>query len=37
MTSTGHYSLMGFTVAPGFNYKDFELAPNDWEVNNNCQ
>ena len=30
MTSTGNYSLIGCTVAPGFNYKDFELAPKDW-------
>ena len=32
MTSIGYYSLIGCTVAPGFNYKYFELAPNDWEL-----
>ena len=31
MTSTGDYSLIGCTVAPGFDYKDFELAPKNWE------
>jgi hypothetical protein len=31
MTSSGLYSLIGCTVAPGFNYKDFELAPKNWE------
>jgi len=31
MTSTGSYSLIGCTVAPGFDYKDFELAPKNWE------
>ena len=31
MTSSGSYSLIGCTVAPGFDYKDFELAPKDWE------
>ena len=30
MTSSGSYSLIGCTVAPGFNYKDFELAPKNW-------
>ena len=30
MTSSGSYSLIGCTVAPGFNYLDFELAPNNW-------
>ena len=30
MTSSGSYSLIGCTVAPGFDYKDFELAPKDW-------
>ena len=30
MTSEGKYSLIGCTVAPGFDYKDFELAPKDW-------
>ena len=31
MTSSGLYSLIGCTVAPGFNYKDFELAPKNWD------
>ena len=31
MTSSGNYSLIGCTVAPGFNYADFELAPKNWE------
>ena len=31
MTSSGSYSLIGCTVAPSFEYKDFELAPKDWE------
>ena len=31
MKSTGEYSLIGCTVAPGFDYKDFELAPADWK------
>ena len=31
MTSSGSYSLIGCTVSPGFEYKDFELAPKDWE------
>ena len=31
MISSGLYSLIGCTVAPGFNYKDFELAPKNWE------
>ena len=31
MTSLGNYSLIGCTVAPGFNYADFELAPKDWK------
>tara|TARA_B110000263_G_C15036139_1_gene386399 strand:+ start:197 stop:607 length:411 start_codon:yes stop_codon:yes gene_type:complete len=31
MTSSGSYSLIGCTVAPGFDYKDFELAPKNWE------
>ena len=29
MKSSGDYSLIGCTVAPGFAYKDFELAPAD--------
>ena len=31
MISMGQYSLIGCTVAPGFNYNDFELAPKNWE------
>jgi predicted cupin superfamily sugar epimerase len=31
MKSSGVYSFIGCTVAPGFNYTDFELAPPDWE------
>ena len=31
MTCSGSYSLIGCTVAPGFDYKDFELAPKNWE------
>ena len=31
MVSCGEYSLIGCTVAPGFNYSDFELAPKNWE------
>ena len=27
MTSSGSYSLIGCTVSPGFDYKDFKLAP----------
>ena len=30
MKSNGKYSLIGCTVAPGFNYSDFELAPENW-------
>jgi len=30
MKSTGEYSLIGCTVAPAFDYKDFELAPKSW-------
>jgi len=30
MISSGEYSLIGCTVAPGFNYSDFELAPKNW-------
>lgn len=28
--SLGRWSLMGCTVAPGFHFDDFELAPPDW-------
>ena len=31
MKSKGNYSLIGCTVAPPFNYDDFELAPKEWE------
>ena len=31
MTTKGDYSLIGCTVAPAFNYDDFELAPPNWE------
>ena len=34
MRSTGEYSLIGCTVAPGFDYADFELAPDDWKPRN---
>ncbi len=30
MMTNGKYSLIGCTVAPGFTYSDFELAPNNW-------
>jgi uncharacterized protein len=29
--STGDWTLVGCTVAPGFEFAKFELAPNDWE------
>ena len=28
--STGDWTLVGCTVAPGFNFAAFELAPTDW-------
>ena len=31
MQSSGNFSLIGCTVAPGFEYSDFELAPKNWE------
>ena len=31
MKSKGEYSLIGCTVAPPFEYDDFELAPKEWE------
>ena len=34
MHSKGEYSLIGCTVAPGFDYRDFELAPKDWKPKN---
>ena len=30
MRSSGTYSLIGCTVAPAFDFKDFELAPATW-------
>ena len=30
MESQGEYSLIGCTVAPSFDYNDFELAPKNW-------
>lgn len=29
-TSLGHWTLVGCTVAPGFDFAAFELAPPDW-------
>tara|TARA_B100001173_G_scaffold174649_1_gene150714 strand:+ start:54 stop:470 length:417 start_codon:yes stop_codon:yes gene_type:complete len=34
MRSIGEYSLIGCTVAPGFDYADFELAHKDWKPKN---
>tara|TARA_Y100001970_G_C14078042_1_gene773115 strand:+ start:470 stop:877 length:408 start_codon:yes stop_codon:yes gene_type:complete len=34
MKSCGEYSLIGCTVVPAFDYKDFELAPPDWKPKN---
>ena len=31
MESQGEYSLIGCTVAPSFDYDDFELAPKNWK------
>tara|TARA_B100000686_G_C16544999_1_gene839412 strand:+ start:173 stop:580 length:408 start_codon:yes stop_codon:yes gene_type:complete len=31
MKSMGEYSLIGCSVAPAFNYDDFELAPKNWK------
>ncbi len=28
--SLGHWTLVGCTVAPGFDFENFELAPPDW-------
>ena len=28
--SLGHWTLVGCTVTPGFDFKTFELAPKDW-------
>jgi predicted cupin superfamily sugar epimerase len=30
-SSTGAWSLVGCTVAPGFEFSRFELAPEGWE------
>jgi predicted cupin superfamily sugar epimerase len=30
MKTVGEYSLIGCTVSPPFDYKDFELAPKNW-------
>ena len=35
MKSMGEWSLIGCTVAPAFNYKDFELAPKNWSPSKN--
>ena len=32
MKSMGNWSLIGCTVSPAFDYKDFELASRDWKV-----
>jgi len=32
MKSTGSWSLIGCTVSPAFDYKDFELAPKNWQL-----
>jgi predicted cupin superfamily sugar epimerase len=29
--STGDWTLLGCTVAPGFEFANFELAPKGWE------
>jgi predicted cupin superfamily sugar epimerase len=29
--SIGDWTLVGCTVAPGFDFSGFELAPNDWK------
>ncbi len=29
--SLGHWTLVGCTVAPGFDFANFEMAPPDWE------
>ena len=34
MQSNGQYSLIGCTVAPGFDYEDFELAQKNWKPAN---
>ena len=32
MKSTGNWSLIGCTVSPAFDYKDFDLASKDWKI-----
>jgi predicted cupin superfamily sugar epimerase len=34
-TSTGDWTLVGCTVAPGFQFSGFELADKDWAPGNN--
>ena len=34
MRSTGSFSLIGCTVAPAFEFEDFELAPRGWNPKN---
>ena len=34
MRPSGSYSLIGCTVAPAFDIKDFQLAPADWKPTN---
>ena len=34
MRSTGSFSLIGCTVAPAFDFEDFELAPKAWNPKN---
>ena len=34
MRSTGSFSLIGCTVAPAFDFKDFELAQKEWNPKN---
>ena len=33
--SLGQWTLVGCTVAPAFDFKNFELAPPDWRPNSN--
>jgi uncharacterized protein len=32
--STGDWTLLGCTVAPGFDFAKFELAPRGWQPSN---
>jgi len=32
MKTMGEWSLIGCTVSPAFDYKDFELASKDWKI-----